>query len=410
MTHVFVLPSWYPEPHSKDIAYGGKHFEDLIHGLANKFQQLYFSIGHIDHSRFALSLKNPIKALSQIWHYIHTKSLVFEEHPRVIQYYRPILQLPQKLFPGYNAVVSVSRKNFNSATKKWGKPVLIHAFVGYPGGFAAMKLAQEFNIPFILTEVMGPFPFDYLRAPNNTLSPILSDPLLKANRVIAISNAYAAEVKKYINREIDVIPMLLEENVFYPDYSFQTQSIFRFFSCGRLTEMKGVFELLDAAEIVVHQYKLSDFIIEIVGDADSPADFENIINKVRKKNIQNQIQFSPKLERKFLPAKYQRADCFILASRFESLGVVYLEALACGKPIIATACLGPNDMVTPENGLLVPVNDPQALAQAMAKMIRRERKYDPKIIRSDFERRYGSEQIIQKYAAIYQSVSKVNFM
>lgn len=49
-----------------------------------------------------------------------------------------------------------------------------------------------------------------------------------------------------------------------------------------------------------------------------------------------------------------QADAFVLASRRETFGVVYIEAMAAGLPVIATACGGPEDFVREEDGFLIP--------------------------------------------------------
>jgi len=72
------------------------------------------------------------------------------------------------------------------------------------------------------------------------------------------------------------------------------------------------------------------------------------------------------------PFKYlARADAFVLSSREEGFGLVLVEAMACGCPVIATNCpYGPDEIIVPEDsGLLVPVDDPPAMAAAMLRML-----------------------------------------
>ena len=79
----------------------------------------------------------------------------------------------------------------------------------------------------------------------------------------------------------------------------------------------------------------------------------------------------------------QAADAFVLSSAYETFGVVLIEALACGKPVVSTACGGPDYIVTEENGLLVPVGDTQALGAALEQMIRTIDRYDPFRLKQD---------------------------
>lgn len=97
-------------------------------------------------------------------------------------------------------------------------------------------------------------------------------------------------------------------------------------------------------------------------------------------------------------------DCFVLPSRYETFGVVYIEAMASGKPVIATACGGPDDFVTQENGLLVPVGEVSALARAMQQMMTSRHQYDSDKIRESVQSRFSSQAIAGQLEQIYSAV------
>ena len=86
-------------------------------------------------------------------------------------------------------------------------------------------------------------------------------------------------------------------------------------------------------------------------------------------------------------------DCFVCSSRTETLSCVLNESAACGKPLISTRCGGPEDIVTPDNGLLVPTEDPAALAEAMLHMLDRAASYDGEKIREETLRKFGADTV-----------------
>ena len=91
-------------------------------------------------------------------------------------------------------------------------------------------------------------------------------------------------------------------------------------------------------------------------------------------------------------------NCFVCSSRVETLSCVLNEAAACGKPVISTRCGGPLDIVTEETGLLTPVDDPEAMAQAMHTMRDTIRQYDPVRIRSLTLERFGRDTVVDRLA------------
>jgi glycosyltransferase involved in cell wall biosynthesis len=81
-----------------------------------------------------------------------------------------------------------------------------------------------------------------------------------------------------------------------------------------------------------------------------------------------------------------------------------VEALACGKPVIATRCGGPEAIVHEGNGLLVPIGDVQAIASAMVKVARSSDRYNADDIRNDFMKRFSRPAVVGQLLTLYRSV------
>lgn len=86
-------------------------------------------------------------------------------------------------------------------------------------------------------------------------------------------------------------------------------------------------------------------------------------------------------------------DCFVCSSRTEMLSCVLHECAACGRPAIGTRCGGPQDIITEETGVLVPVDDPPAMAEAMRRMLDAAPQYDRARIRESILARFGKEAV-----------------
>jgi glycosyltransferase involved in cell wall biosynthesis len=101
----------------------------------------------------------------------------------------------------------------------------------------------------------------------------------------------------------------------------------------------------------------------------------------------------------------EECDLLVLASRSETFGVVLIEALACGKPVVATRCGGPESIVTdPALGLLCEVDDPGSLSQALGSAIQRLPQYSPATIRRFACDRFDYRHLAGKLAAAYRDV------
>ena len=119
--------------------------------------------------------------------------------------------------------------------------------------------------------------------------------------------------------------------------------------------------------------------LRIVGDGPLRRDLQR---QVRRLDLEDRVEFSGYLPRDQVPRELYRSHCLVMPSDLETFGLALVEAMACGRPVIATRCGGPEDIVTPETGLLIPAGDAEALYQAMRRMMDRYTDYDPAILRN----------------------------
>lgn len=85
---------------------------------------------------------------------------------------------------------------------------------------------------------------------------------------------------------------------------------------------------------------------------------------------------------------YMKADCYILNSVIETFSISTADALLKGIPVISTKCGGPEEYITTENGILIPINDDLALESAMRTMLINIHQYQPSLIKNKMADRY----------------------
>lgn len=134
-------------------------------------------------------------------------------------------------------------------------------------------------------------------------------------------------------------------------------------ACGRLVRQKG-FDLLLRALAELRRQRPARLII--LGDGPERAPLERLAAEL---GLSGSVDL-PGLEAN--PFRYMaRADAFVLASRWEGLANVLIEAMACGAPVVAADCVaGPSEIIRHGvDGLLVPPEQPAALAQAVRMLL-----------------------------------------
>jgi len=184
----------------------------------------------------------------------------------------------------------------------------------------------------------------------------------RSDAVTAISNHTAGELKGIIHKDIPIIPFSITVESKIAELSDEHYILF----VGRHVERKGVHILLDAFR-QVHKDILHNLVI--IGDGPERKKWEKMSEEY---GLTRRVNFTGWVPTEELHKYYQHCSFFVLPATYdkhgdtEGLGVVMIEAMAYSKPVIASNVGGITDVVIDGyNGILVPHNDPEALAQAI---------------------------------------------
>ena len=121
----------------------------------------------------------------------------------------------------------------------------------------------------------------------------------------------------------------------------------------------------------------------------------------------DRVRFLGKVAREHVPALMRSADVVVSVPWYEPFGIVPLEAMACGVPVVASAVGGHLDTVVPGvTGLLVPPREPYALGRALRRLLGRRpaRRRTVPPPPSGRDRRYDWDKIADQTAAVYAEV------
>jgi glycosyltransferase involved in cell wall biosynthesis len=175
-----------------------------------------------------------------------------------------------------------------------------------------------------------------------------------------------------------------------------------FLSLALMNKGKGIDDLLRSARILLNR-GVSAFRLLIGG---AGPDLPNLRKLCSKLGLNRQCRFLGMLTRPQVRAWMQETDVFVLPSLAETFGVAVGEAMACGKPVLSTRCGGPEFLLTAETGILVPVADPVAMADAMEKFISERVVFDPQAIRESVVARFGERAFLRNISEVYEQLCK----
>lgn len=381
--HVLIIPS--------------EHFMTSTYPLGGIFQYHQARALHKAGYQVGVMATGAISArfLFQPYHYPEFENM--GGYPIFRQYARQFF--PQR-FARPESVISFSQeialKLYQRYKKQFGKPDVVHAHNLQCAGMIAQAIWQKDSIPYVITEHSSQFRLESIRS-----SWIL--PMKQAARsskvITAVSRslAYAVEKKLGIDSVL-VLPNILDSffvmsplNKREPKNDNDTV----FLNIASLDVNKNHMLLMEA---FAKQFRGSKVSLRIGGVG--PLD-KRLRRWARHLAVQDQVHFLGYLDRSSVMREMGAADCFVLSSHHETFGVVLIEALAMGTPVISTRCGGAEEIVNNHNGLLVNVNDVEAMSEAMVNMTLAKKYYSPSKLRSDTIAQYGDHAFVANATRFY---------
>jgi glycosyltransferase involved in cell wall biosynthesis len=382
---VLILPSWYP---SRIHPVNGIFVQDQAREISKKYEAAVLYprwAGYRDMLAYRLGPRSENE----------------EEAGLMVCRERALVPLPRQFKLGYHFYFRAAKRGFEKLLSTWGKPDVIHAHVVLPAGWAASILGRQHRIPVVLTEHSGPFSM-HLRSKGQ--KHLVRETLNHVDRVIAVSPTLEREIQTFHKGPgIRVVGNVIRTEFFFPSNGGPERPGprgLRFFSAALLSEKKGMRYLIEAMHLLA-QRGVTSFELIIGGDGPARHELEEMVKSL---GVADRCRFLGMLTPLEVRNWIQQSDVFVLPSLGETFGIVLGEAMACGKPVIATRCGGPEFVVTEETGLLVDVANASALADAMHQFVTERVTFDPDLIRKSVVERFGEETFLRTISEVYEEV------
>jgi D-inositol-3-phosphate glycosyltransferase len=260
-------------------------------------------------------------------------------------------------------------------------------------GEAAMSLRGEWGAPVVqMFHTLGEMKNQVARSPDEIASPArLSSErrlLSEADKIIASTEAELAQFRWLYRQEtnkVEIIEPGVDTSRFYPIPADEAREFVEvtddrriILFVGRIEPLKGLDSLLSAIALLDQRGQHDLHLMVIGGEPDADpeeltAEMDRLQAMTRELQIDCQVTFLGKRDQDVLQYYYSVAEIVVMPSHYESFGLVALEAMACGTPVVASETGGLVFLVKDgETGLHVPTAAPQALADKLQRLLENE--------------------------------------
>ena len=320
--HVLLLPISYK---SKFNLLSAPFFRDQALALKNKGLQL------------GVLCPLPV-SLKSIW---RNKLFSFKEESYsdegISTFISPFLSIPKTPNRARRIRLEKGKELFKKYIESNGKPDIIHVH-SFLAGELALWIKNECKIPYVITEHSSAFERKLLTDSDLKLALKVFE---NSHTNIAVSQSLSNAIKCYF-KELDfqIIPNIVDTDFFNLIVKKQKDD-FQFINIAHLNKNKNQLHLIKSFTKV---FKGNQFYkLLIVGQGPEK---NNLQNWIDSNTMNSQIRLYGSASREEVRDLLHQSDCFVLSSKIETFGVVLIEAMSCGLPVLSTKCGGPESIVT----------------------------------------------------------------
>lgn len=287
-------------------------------------------------------------------------------------------------------------RGWRRVLRERGKPDLLHAYILLRPALFAWWMGRRHRIPYLLSEQSSEY-LDGTYAGKGALVHALHRALFRrASAITAVSAVLGDALKQHgLCSAYAVVPNVvpgLERPL--PTQGAPGRFLIVADLVDRTKNVSGALRALAMARRAGENAQLS-----IIGDGPDHSMLEAL---TRELGLTEAVRFLGRMPNSAVLERMGSAAAVIVNSNVETFSVVTGEALAQGKPVIATRCGGPQAFVNEVNGILIEPRDDEALAAAMRALIERADDFDPARIRATVSERFSPDAVGGALLSVYQ--------
>jgi glycosyltransferase involved in cell wall biosynthesis len=300
------------------------------------------------------------------------------------------------------AYLRAARNGWMRMEQERGLPKVVQAYILARPALVALWAKWRYGIPYLISEQSSEFLDGSYAAKSRTYKALCRYICRKAVTVTAVSAWLGdALVGHGLCRTYEVVPNVV------PGLDRPLPP------AGKPGHLLMVADLVDKTKnvsgvlraLAVARDAEPCLMLDLIGDGPDRTHLEGL---VRELGLEQVVRPHGRLPNSAVLDHVGRCFAMVINSNVETFSVVTGEALAQGRPVIATRCGGPVAFVTPTNGMLIEPQDDRALAEAMIHLTRNAAKYDPATIRSSVSDRFSPAAVGAGFAVIHQRIASAH--
>lgn len=279
--------------------------------------------------------------------------------------------------------------------ERFGEFDLIHGHF-LEGAYGLIDIKCKKNVPIVFTE-HGSNLLDKNRS--NIENQRMARLYATVEEMIVVGHRQYIYAKDFSINSLSVIPNVIPDYFKFDATVEKNKNVFSFISVGNLIESKCFDLLINTFDKLYNKNK--NVRLTIVGKGPLEGELKK---KVNEKGLSDSISFTGVVQNRKLVDLYNKADCFVLPSRFETFGVVYAEALCTGTPVISTRNGGIDDIFEDGCGYLVGIDNEDELEDAMRRIM--SDKFDYQGIAKMYQSKFGEANFVNQIEKVYERALK----
>ncbi len=380
--HVLQFASWYPQ---NEVDVSGSFFQEFAKNLLD----LGLNIGVL-HAKFVDGVFNRNGGRSESAVFTNEDGLIVGRSTTRIRIPGPARRIAALERRDVRLRLQAGRILYDEYVAEHGIPDIIHAQACFWGGVIASKIANEEGVPLVVSAHSSVFGRGLVGRREWGLA---SSVWKGSEQNISVSRTNAKIICDMFNlpeNAFQIVPNGIDSGQF--TVTPTPSGPYKWICIGNLVENKRVDLLIDAMKKMPSEHNLV-----IIGDGPMRAKLTQ-----QATELGDRVEFLGTVERGRVSQLLSQCHALVHPSEFETFGVVLVEAMMCGRPVVAMRCGGPEEIIGPDRGLLVENGNLGGLIDAM--LITSERGWSAQTIANQARDLFDQRVVCERFQKIYSDV------